>query len=310
MSRAAPSVDEILGSVATALRGDRSKIRALATRSRKRLVKQAKKRLKKEVDETIEQLRRVNGKQRKSRKKPVKRKGPTGAKLAPPKRLPTASPRSVRLRLPNNRVVRGRVHPAASQKDLLALRRVLGGNQTRSFKAIQHNARSIDALAKSQRDMAKLLAELQARGDVDVLKSVLDLLAGLELKCARGFKKQRKDFDKRAKRIEAGLAKQRRTTQAGLDRLKRQTMIQKLTAASANAQTAAYGQSGSMTARNNLINAANELFSGFAADILKGLQVLPRNSDSVVEWLVPLGTTLVADRVIERFGESFEVELE
>jgi hypothetical protein len=203
-------------------------------------------------------------------------KEPRGARLDPPTPASPPTARPVTIRLPNNRQVRGAIAPAAAHRDdVAALRRVMTTNNRRAFAAIQHNARAIDALARSVRELALIVAELQARGGPAQLQGLLDSIEGLDLR----------------------LRQQGATTASLSNDLQlqaRTARIEKLNTTANMMQTAAFGEQGKLFSRTNLKLAGNNLLWGFMGDAMRGLGVLAPGETSALGWLGPVASLAVS----------------
>jgi hypothetical protein len=188
----------------------------------------------------------------------------------------------VTIRRSNGRVVRGHVAPGAARRDdLEALRRVTASNTGRAFAAIRHNARAIDALARSQRQLAMIVAELQARGDLSLLDGLLDRLSGLGKQLGE------------QQRVLASQTRSQRAIGKGLRLQDRAASIQKLSNAASSMQFAAFGTSGELLSQNNLVLAGNQLLWGFS-DKLLGALGLTTAGPSILAWLAPVGSLLTS----------------
>jgi hypothetical protein len=204
---------------------------------------------------------------------------PRGARLAAPAPAPAPSGRRVTFRLPNNRRVRGHIAPsAAHQDDLAALRQVVESNADRKFAAIQQNARSIDSLARSLRELAVVVAELQALNDPALLNGLLNSIEGLDL----GLRQQAQVVAQQQAALEREQGSLRETVQSQA----RSAAISKLTASVSMMQTTAFGTQGKLLSRNNLLLAGNNLLWGFLGNAFG--------------WLSPLASLAVAQVTIGR----------
>jgi hypothetical protein len=305
MTEVVPSTDELLRATSSALRGEREKLRALASAARKRLEDQLGQRVpmalgrrqapswngspKQALDQALAQLRKrvgtpADGSQARDAHAAV---APRGARLGAPAPLPPPTLRPVKIRLPNHRWVRGHLAPAAARRDdLEVLRRITASNTERAFAAIQHNARAIDSLATSQHELAKLVAELQARCDPLRLEALFDVVARLELrfrKCRRSQKRALASHRRSVSRQQGALRKTLRL-QA------RSASIQKLNAAATSMQVAAFGTKGNPLAKNNLLVAGNELLWGFFGELLERLGLKQPGQTSAWGWLLPVAS--------------------
>jgi hypothetical protein len=203
---------------------------------------------------------------------------PRGAQLAAPARMPSAGARRVTIRLPNNRQVQGYIAPSAVHRDdLEALRRVVANNTDRAFAAIQQNARAIDSLARSLRELAIVVAELQARSG-PMLTGLLGQVEGFDLR----MRQQAQAIGSQ----QAVIAREQGTLRESLQVQARNASIQKVTATASMMQSSAFGTQGELISRNNLLVAANNLAWSFLGNTFG--------------WLSPVASLAVAQVTIGR----------
>jgi len=206
---------------------------------------------------------------------------PRGARLAAPSPLPDQRSRPVKVQLPSGRWARGSIAPGAARRDDVGvLRQAIASNTTRAFGAIQHNARAIDALARSQRELATIMGELQTRGDWSNLESLRAQVSQLR----RETKAQR--------RLLESQGRSQRMMGDRLRVLKMASYIEKLVSAVSSMQVAAFGTSGQLFARNNLGLASNEVAWRFAGDLLRKVGL------SSLAWFTPLGSLLAGKAML------------
>jgi hypothetical protein len=203
---------------------------------------------------------------------------PRGARLNAPVRLPVAGGRRVTIRLPGNRQVRGYIAPSAVHRDdLAALRRAVASNTDRAFAAIAHNARAIDSLARSLRELAIVVAELQARSG-PVLEGLLGSIDGFDLR----MRQQAQAIGTQ----QAAIAREQGTLRQSLQLQARNASIQKVTATANMMQSSAFGTQGQLLSRNNLLVAGNNLAWSFLGNAFG--------------WLSPIASLAVAQVAIGR----------
>ncbi len=291
-----PTTDEILRAVSSALRRDRTQVRALASTTLARIQAEARTRAGKELDGALAQLRGASGAPGASAgpRAPVE---PRGARLAAPVPLPALTLRPVKIRLPDNRWVRGHLAPAAARRDdLEVLRAVTEANTTSAFLAIQHNAHAIDSLADSQRQLAKIVAELQARGDPQQLRLLFDAIGRLERRMGRCVRTQRRALDTHRRAV----SRQQGSLRKALRLQARGARIQKLSATATTMQAAAFGTSGKLLARNNLLVAGNDLLWGFFGELLELLGLKHPGQTSAWGWLAPVASLVTSQVALGR----------
>jgi hypothetical protein len=203
---------------------------------------------------------------------------PRGAQLAASVPVPVPMGRRVTFRLPNNRRVRGYIAPAAHRIDFAALRGATASNTARKFAAIQQNAQAIDALARSLRELAVVVAELQAQSDPALFEGLLGSLEGLNLSLGQQAQVLANQ--------QAALAREQSSLRESVQAQARNASISKFTATASQMQSAAFGTQGKLLSRNNLLVAANNLVFGFLGNSLG--------------WLSPIASLAVAQVTIGR----------
>jgi hypothetical protein len=202
-----------------------------------------------------------------------------GAKLGPPTQPPPPSLESSRPRA-----------------QLAALQRVSVRNDERSFAAIQHNARSIDALAKAQAELAERVAAVEIGGRADLLRALAGKLSSLERRIETTAIAQPRTAQVAARSLSATVSRQGQA----LREQARAAMIQKLSATAAGLENAAYGTKGSPLAKGNLLLAANQLLWSFGPDVLRTLGLLSPAASSKLAWLAPIGSLVTGEVVLGR----------
>ena len=181
-----------------------------------------------------------------------------------------------------------------------AVARVSAANDRRSSASLERQGAELRKLKRSHDELSQRVAALQEQSE-RTIAGLLDGMAGLERR-AGAAAAQAQQLAAQA-RSASGLAASQReelrsmAIKAGLD---------KVTAAVNTAQAAAYGQTGSLTAPNNLMLIANQIFWSLADPVLRGLGVQTGPSPGVVDFLAPLGSlatgqALLASRQHERF---------
>jgi hypothetical protein len=301
------STDDVLGRVSDALARDRKKLGALARSRGGRLGAAARKQVDAEITGALERLRSVSTTPTATQAKAPPAMPIRGARLGAPLPLPESLQQVLRLRVPPGQRIRVITGPA-ERRELVELARVGDDNARRAFAAIQHNARSIDALAAAQRElaatqreMARVIAELQSRGDVALLEGMLSGLGELDLGFSRCKKRMKLDARSTRRLIAArtGAVERQVTSMAAAAR------VQKLNDAATAMQTAAFGTKGNLLDRNNLLIAANHVALGLLGDVAKWLGV-PSGPNPLAGLFSPLASLLLAqvalgNRQHERF---------
>jgi hypothetical protein len=208
------------------------------------------------LDDTLARLQMI----RSGRRPPMKQ--PHGARLGEPTATPPLAPQPVQIQLPTGRWVRGHIAPAAAHRnDLAVLRHIIAVDTARSFAAIRHNASAIDALASTQQELARRVAELQRCCDGDMLKRLLERLKRLDLRVGKAVRAQRQQL--------VTLTQRQRSMRGQLRTQASRASMQALNNTATSVQAAAFGTKGSLLARNNLLIAGNGVLWSFFGDLLQ-----------------------------------------
>ncbi len=190
--------------------------------------------------------------------------------------------------------------PVARRQDLAAVARVSAANDRRSFAALDRQRAELRELKRSHEELSQRVAALQEQSR-QALAGLLDRMAGMERQ-AQAAVAQTRSLLAESRSARALAAGQRRE----LDAMALKASLDKVTAAVNTAQAAAFGQTGSLTAPNNLTLLANQLFWSFIDPVLRGLGIQTGASPGFVEYLTPLGALFaghvaLAGRQHERF---------
>jgi hypothetical protein len=296
-------IDDLLRRVSEGLARDRKRLKTLTGSLQGRIVALARERVDAESTRALERLRSA---------RPTQAKAPAavairGARLGDPTPLPESLQRLLKFRAPPERGFRAPTGPAEG-RELVELARVTDDNWRRAFRAIQHNARAIDALASTlskleatQREMARLIAELQSRGDVALLETLLSGMGDLDI----GFGRCRQQIERDIRSTRRLLTDQVGAVERQVSELAGFARVQKLNDAATAMQTAAFGTQGDLLDGNNVLIAINHVVWGLLGDVAKALGVALGPS-SPAALLSPLASLLVAqltlgNRQHERF---------
>ena len=279
----APTRD-ILLAVSSVLRGDRKRVRLIVAKTRGRIEKR---------------LRRELGALLRTRPAPTaKQPKVSGARPGAPKRLPPMAPAgAVGARLPDGRNVRLALFPAtARHRDVAALRRVFTVNTEQAFGAIAQNGRAIDRLAASQKQLASRLAKLQAKGDLALLRGILEGLTKLERRVDGVKRRQDKALSTQKRYMQRKFSRQARALKVQ----RRAAQIQKLNGTVASVQSAAFGTRGRLLSTNNVLLAANQLGWSFAPQVFEALGLARPGATNPAAWLAPLASLVTSQVVLGR----------
>jgi len=286
--------DAVLRRVSDALVRDRRRLRSLAGAPQGRLVATARKRVDAEITGALERLRSAGA-------TPTTAVAIRGARPGAPRSLQ----RVLQLRAPSGRSIRVRT---AERGELIALARASDDNSRRAFGAIRHNAGAIDALAArlreleaTQRELIRVLGELQSRGDVALLETLTSGLGELD----SGLASCRKQLQLDARSTRRLVTGRVGALERNLSSLTTAARVQKLNDAATTMQTAAFGTKGNLLDRGNLLIAANHVAWGLLGDAAKWLGIAAGPS-SLLGLLSPVASLLVAqlafgNRQHERF---------
>jgi hypothetical protein len=208
-----------------------------------------------------------------------------------PRALPQLDPSPpVEIRLPNGRRVPATVSPApARRSDVIALARVNDANDRQAFAAIRDQSEALGNLQRSHDELAEKVASMQRQSD-QVLLGLLEGLGRIQQR-VRSAAVQGTLTDVRS--TPAVTARQQQQLQS----MATASRIQQVTAAVNSAQTAAFGQRGSVLAPNNLLLMGNQLLWSFIDPLLRGFGV-PSETSRLFGWLAPLGTLLTGQLVL------------
>lgn len=272
------STNDVISALRVAVSGDRKKMRALVDKAKGGITSKARAKVKAGLSRSVERLRDNNDKARAAKRR-VQQKA-KASRLSVPKPVPVpASLRTTTLRRPDGRGVR--LKRPATRAELGSLARVTEANNRRAFKAIANNTRSLEAVAKTQRqivatqnELAKLLAQMQSRGDTEVMEMVMGYLARLNLRIGRCEKK----LGANKKSVGNELSKLR----GELTNVGRSVQIGKVSEAIGLAQSGAYGRNGSVTDRSNVTLGVTHLVTSSLGDIAKGVGIADRGP---WEWI-------------------------
>ena len=275
---------DVLLAVSSVLRGDRKRIKLIVAKTRGRI----EKRLRRELGTLL-------------RTKPVqttKQAKISGARPGTPKRPPPMAPAgAVGVKLPDGRTVRLALVPAtARHRDLAALRRVCTVNTEQAFGAIAQNGRAIDRLVTSQKQLASRLAKLQAKGDLALLRGILEGLTKLERRVDGVKRRQDKALVAQKRYMQQKFSRQARALKVQ----KRAAQIQKLNGTVASVQSAAFGTPGRLLSTNNVLLAANQLGWSFAPQIFEALGLTRPGATNPAAWLAPLASLVTSQAVLGR----------
>src|SRR5262245_34577621 len=151
---------------------------------------------------------------------------------------------------------------------------------------VRQQARALDALQRSHDELARKVAALQNQAD-QALVGVLREFAGL---------------DRRVQDVSTQVATARRSVASPLSTAMGQTrhlnamaraaQLQQVTNVVNTAQATAFGQRGSVFARNNLLLAGNQLLWTFIDPLLKTMGIVKGVEPSVAAYLAPLASLL------------------
>jgi hypothetical protein len=302
-------IGDLAGAVSDALRGDRTRLRAMVSDARQRT-----------EDRTL------------GTTTPLAQPSPV---VVPPAARPRSMPRprpdrEVEIRLQNGRRMRATIAPAiARRSDLSALARTFAGNDRRAFAALHRHRAAIARLTEAQRELADKVAALQSQAD----ESLIGLAQGIG-----GLERQLRDATTQAQVAIAstaatsafpvaqpgGRSPLRPLRKGELRRLQARqrtwqlrqireakavaarAQIQSVTSVINSVQATAYGDKGSLFSTNNLMLAGNQLFWALLDPVLQRFGVLDATSATVMAALAPVGTlltgqVLLGDRQTARF---------
>jgi hypothetical protein len=203
---------------------------------------------------------------------------------APPRPLPSPSKESpAEIRLADGRRLRATIGPApALRRDLDELGRAAAANERAAHSALDAQASQLELLRRSQAELAQKVDALQQQVDRTVL-GLFDGFSGLEQRVETSTTRSRALAARQAEELRA---------------LTASSHLDKVSAVVNGLQSAAYGQSGSPFAPNNVALAANQLFWSFLEPLLKSFGIVSGAAPSVVTWLAPLGTLLTGQLVL------------
>jgi hypothetical protein len=157
---------------------------------------------------------------------------------------------------------------------------------------------TVDAPVSDRRPAARLRRHGQALAELKRSHAELaQRVAALETKVNRSIAGLLERIDRYERTLRDG-----RTTmvrqQRELRTLASTARIQQVTSAVNSAQTAAYGERGSVLVTNNLLLAGNQLFWVFLDPVLRSFGVPLGPSPSVLSWLAPLGSLATGGAVL------------
>ncbi|PYQ54935.1 MAG: hypothetical protein DMF78_03975 [Acidobacteria bacterium] len=272
---AAP-IDELLATVSDELGAERPSVQGLLAGVHQR----ARQRARDALRERIEAFLSPTGVQA-----PTTDRRATTAIPEPSPRLERDRP--VEMGLRNGRRLRVAFSPAlARRRDLLLIGRVGAANHQRAFSEIGRQVDALERLRRSHDALEQRVADLEERSD-RALVGLLRQLTGLDGQ-VEAIKVQERSLlaDRTAARVVA--VRQQRMLRS----VAASAQIQKVTAVVSSAQSAAYGQKGSVLATNNLVLAGNQLLWGFIDPLLQRFGLVHGPSPSLLAWLAPMGSLL------------------
>jgi hypothetical protein len=213
---------------------------------------------------------------------------PSVGKPAALRSVPPLSPSGpVEIRLDKGRRVRATIVPGAARRDdVAAFREANATNTRRAFEALQEQSEAIESLRRSQTELTRKVAALQAQSDRSVV-GLLQGMAGLEQRLQTTKVRERV---LRTQNLSARTMAARQ--QRALNSMATTARIQQVNAVVNSVQSAAFGEKGSLLATNNLLLAANQLLWTFIDPILRGMGFALGPSPSLLTWLSPVGSLL------------------
>jgi hypothetical protein len=295
MPESLPS-DDPLAAVSDTFRGSSPNVRDLLAGVQQRAQARARDEISNRIDDVVVTARGQNDVSR----------APTPAPLPQPVPRPAAN-RPVQITLRNGHRIRATLSPAlARRSELTALARVGAANDRKAFANIRRQHDALAALRQSHDELARKVAAMQEQSD-QALVGLLQGFAGLEQR-VQVVNTQSQTVLTSKGPIRTLAVQQRRELQA----LALNARIQSVTNVVNSAQSAAFGQRGSIFATNNLVLAGNQLFWSFLDPFLRSAGIVEGVSPSVLAILAPLGSLLtgqiaLGDQQHERFISGIAV---
>jgi len=205
---------------------------------------------------------------------------PLPVTVRPSKATAPRPPRGVQIRLASGRVVTAQVAPAlARHEDLKTVARTTNINSQQTFQTLVQHARAIDDLKTATKYFTRRLQELQQEVDVALVGGLAGII---------DLKKQVINQQTQLGNQQAKLAsKVGRQTSALVLQSQTET-VQHIADAINTMQASAYGVTGNVFARNNLLLAGNQLLWSSIDGVLRRYGIWSGSAPHPLTWLGPL----------------------
>jgi len=267
----------------------RAPVRAAAAAARQRLEARARARL----EDSLARLRSAL-------LPPAVTAGPPPAgravPLAPHPLPPMAAPRPLRLKLSDGRTAWAVAPAIARRAELGAIARTSAANDEAAFRALARHARAIEALGRRCAEVQDRLAELEERSDL----ALVGLVEGLSRMRHRvdGVRRAQDRAAVAGRSAERARGLRERALRAELGAERTSARIDRVTSVVTSLQDAAFGRTGSLLQRENLILAGNQLLWRFVDPLLRRLGLVSGPAPSTLALLAPLGSLATAQALL------------